>query len=77
MMDGRLRAVNAAIDANPRLTGTYQYSPFQGKDHWRARGPASARAMMEAFDNAWRDLEASGNIFSSQFPADWARDPDR
>jgi hypothetical protein len=33
--------------------------------------------MMEAFDNAWRDLEASGNIFSSQFPADWARDPDR
>jgi hypothetical protein len=34
----------------------------------------TTRAMMEAFDNAWRDLEASGNIFSSQFPADWARD---
>jgi hypothetical protein len=30
-------------------------------------------AMGEAFDSAWRDLEAS-DIFSSQFPADWARD---
>jgi hypothetical protein len=26
-----------------------------------------------AFDSAWEDLEASGNVFSSQFTADWAR----
>jgi hypothetical protein len=26
-----------------------------------------------AFDSAWQDLEASGNIFSPQFTADWAR----
>lgn len=33
----------------------------------------ATHAMGEAFDSAWRDLEAS-DIFSSQFPADWARD---
>jgi hypothetical protein len=31
-------------------------------------------AMAAALDSAWQDLEASGNIFSSQFPADWARE---
>jgi hypothetical protein len=35
--------------------------------------PEATHAMGEAFDSAWRDLEAS-DIFSSQFPADWARD---
>jgi hypothetical protein len=34
--------------------------------------PAATHAMRAAFDNAWRDLEASGNIFSSRFPADRA-----
>jgi hypothetical protein len=28
--------------------------------------------MRVAFDSAWQDLQASGNIFSSQFSADWA-----
>jgi hypothetical protein len=35
--------------------------------------PEATHAMGEAFDSAWRDLEASG-IFSSQFPAKWTRD---
>ena len=34
----------------------------------------ATRAMGAAFDGAWTDLEASGNIFSSQFPADRARE---
>ena len=29
----------------------------------------ATRAMGAAFDSAWHDLKASGNIFSSQFPA--------
>jgi hypothetical protein len=36
-------------------------------------GPEAIHAMGTAFDSAWQDLEASGNIFSSQFTADWAR----
>jgi hypothetical protein len=35
--------------------------------------PEITHAMGEAFDSAWRDLEAS-DIFSSQFSAEWARD---
>jgi hypothetical protein len=35
--------------------------------------PEATHAMGVAFDSAWHDLEASGNIFSSQFTADWAR----
>jgi hypothetical protein len=35
--------------------------------------PEATHAMGVAFDSAWQDLEASGNIFSSQFTADWAR----
>jgi hypothetical protein len=30
--------------------------------------------MGAAFDSAWHDLKASGNVFSSQFPADLARE---
>jgi hypothetical protein len=36
-------------------------------------GPEAIHAMGAAFDSAWQDLEASGNIFSSRFTADWAR----
>jgi len=40
-------------------------------------GPEAIHAMSATFDSAWQDLEASGNIFSSQFSsrstADWAR----
>jgi hypothetical protein len=35
--------------------------------------PEATHAMGAAFDSAWQDLEASGNIFSPQFTADWAR----
>ena len=35
--------------------------------------PEATHAMGVAFDSAWHDLEASGNIFSPQFTADWAR----
>ena len=35
--------------------------------------PEATHAMGAAFDSAWEDLEASGNIFSPQFTADWAR----
>lgn len=35
--------------------------------------PEATHAMGAAFDSAWDDLEASGNIFSPQFTADWAR----
>jgi hypothetical protein len=35
--------------------------------------PEATHAMGEAFDYAWLDREAS-DIFSSQFPADWARE---
>jgi hypothetical protein len=35
--------------------------------------PEAIHALGAAFDSAWGDLEASGNIFSSQFTADWAR----
>jgi hypothetical protein len=36
--------------------------------------PEATHAMGAAFDSAWHDLEASGNIFSSQFPPDRARE---
>jgi len=36
--------------------------------------PEATHAMGAAFDSAWEDLEASGNIFSPQFTAHWARD---
>lgn len=35
--------------------------------------PEATQAMGVAFDSAWDDLEASGNIFSTQFTADRAR----
>jgi hypothetical protein len=34
--------------------------------------PEATHAIRVAFDSAWQDLAASGNIFSSQFPADRA-----
>jgi len=37
-------------------------------------GPEAIEAMSAAFDSAWQDLEASGNIFSSGFTAVWARE---
>jgi hypothetical protein len=33
----------------------------------------ATHAMGAAFDSAWQDLQESGNIFSSDFPAGWAR----
>jgi hypothetical protein len=39
----------------------------------RSFGPEAIHAMSAAFDSAWQDLDASGNIFSSRFTADWAR----
>ena len=36
--------------------------------------PEATHALGAAFDSAWQDLQASGDIFSSQFTADWARD---
>ena len=36
--------------------------------------PEAPHAMGAAFDSAWHDLEASGNILSSQFPPDRARE---
>ena len=39
----------------------------------RSFDPEAIHAMGAAFDSAWQDLEASGNIFSSHFTADWAR----
>ena len=35
--------------------------------------PEATHAMGVAFDSAWDDLEASGNIFSPQCTAGWAR----
>jgi hypothetical protein len=35
--------------------------------------PEATNAMGAAFDSAWQDLEASGNIFGPKFTADWAR----
>ena len=35
--------------------------------------PEATHAMGVAFDSAWHDLEASGNIFGPRFTADWAR----
>jgi hypothetical protein len=40
-------------------------------------GPEAIHAMSAAFDSAWQDLEASGNIFSSGFTAVWAARKDR
>jgi hypothetical protein len=37
-------------------------------------GPEAIHAMSAAFDSAWQDLEASGNIFNSSFTAVWARE---
>jgi hypothetical protein len=36
--------------------------------------PEATNAMVAPFDSAWQDLQASGNIFSPRFPADWARE---
>ena len=36
--------------------------------------PEATHAIGAAFDSAWQDLQASGNIFSSQLTADWARE---
>jgi hypothetical protein len=36
--------------------------------------PEATHAMGAAFDSAWHDLTASGDIFSSQFPAHRARE---
>jgi hypothetical protein len=35
--------------------------------------PEAIHALGAAFDSAWQDLEASGNIFTPQFTPDWAR----
>ena len=40
----------------------------------KAFDPEATRAIGAAFDSAWQDLQASGNIFSSQFTADWSRE---
>jgi hypothetical protein len=37
-------------------------------------GPEAIHAMSAAFDSACQDLEASGNIFNSDFTAVWARE---
>jgi hypothetical protein len=34
--------------------------------------PEATHTMRVAFDSAWQDLEASGNIFGPEFSADWA-----
>ena len=54
-------------------TGTHE--TVMGSVHLMDRffGPEAIHAMGAAFDSAWQDLEASGNIFSAQFTADWAR----
>ena len=56
-----------------RREGQYARSAM-GTVHYigKSLDPAATHAMRAAFDNAWRDLEASGNIFSSRFPADRA-----
>ena len=39
----------------------------------RSFDPEAIHALGAAFDSAWQDLEASGNIFNSHFTPDWAR----
>ena len=57
----------------PRRERQYARSAM-GTVHYIGKSfdPAATHAMRVAFDNAWRDLEASGSNFSSRFPADRA-----
>ena len=58
-----------------RIPGIQHPGDAMGTVHLidRSFGPEAIHAMGAAFDSAWQDLEASGNIFSSRFTADWAR----